>query len=331
MAPKRIRVIVVGIGAIGSGISRLLAQRTDFQIVGALDTDPSRVGVDLGQAAGLRQDLGIIISGQAKKTLARRAEVVVHSTGSRLDQIMPQLEAILEAGHNIVSTCEELSDPWAEHADLAERLDRLAKKRQVSLLGTGINPGFMMDWLPVALTGATQEVKRIRVRRVVDASKRRVQLQRKIGTGLSPATFAEMAARREIRHVGLYESASLIAKGLGWELDSIEDSIEPVVAKRMAVTDYFTVEPGFVTGVNQVARGLKGGKECIRLELVMSVDAGESSDEVWIEGNPNVHSVVQGIHGDVSTVAVACNSIRRVVDAPPGLLTMLDLPVISPR
>lgn len=331
MAHKKIRVILVGIGAIGAGIARLLAQRKDFQIVGALDNDPSKVGVDLGRAIGMKEDLGLVISGQAKKTLGRRAEMVVHTTGSRLEQVAPQLEAILETGHNVVSTCEELADPWAEHPDLAERLDRLAKKMQVSILGTGINPGFMMDWLPVALTGACQEVSRVRVRRQVDASKRRLQLQKKIGTGVSPATFAEMAARREIRHVGLYESTTLIAKGLGWDLDSIEDSIEPVVAKRMAVTDFFTVDPGFVTGVNQVARGIKAGVERVRLELLMSIDAGETSDEIWIDGNPNLHSVVHGIHGDVSTVAVACNSIRRVVDASPGLLTMLDLPVISPK
>lgn len=318
-----------GVGAIGSGIARLLASRSDYQIVGALELDPAKIGVDLGQAIGLRQEIGIPISDQVKKTLGRRAEVVVHSTQSYIEQALPQLETIIRAGHNAVSTCEEMSDAWAQHREEADRLDRLAKQMGVSVLGTGINPGFMMDWLPVALTAPCQKVNRVRVRRVVNASKRRVQLQKKIGTGLSPATFAEMAARREIRHVGLYESTALIARGLGWELDSIEESIEPVVAKRMAVTDYFTVQPGFVTGVNQVARGLKGGVERLRLELQMSVDSGEDVDEVWIEGDPSLHSIISGIHGDTSTAAVAVNAIRRVIDAPPGLLTMLDLPVVS--
>jgi hypothetical protein len=331
MASRRIRVIMFGVGAIGSGIARVLAQRSDFQIVGALDLDPTKIGVDLGQAIGLRQDIGLVVSGQVKKTLGRRAEAVVHATNSYLEQVMPQLVMIVSAGHNVVSTCEELSEPWAQHPEAADRLDRLAKKMGVSVLGTGINPGFMMDWLPVALTAVCQQVNRVRVRRVVDASKRRMQLQKKIGTGLSPATFAEMAARREIRHVGLYESASLVARGLGWKLDSIEEIIEPMVAKRMAVTDYFTVQPGFVTGVNQVARGLIAGVERIRLELQMSVDAAEDSDEVWIEGSPSLHSTIKGIHGDLSTAAVAANSLRRVVEAPPGLLTMLDLPVISAR
>jgi hypothetical protein len=320
-----------GVGSIGSDIARVLSQRPDFQLVGALDLDPAKTGLDLGQVIGLRQDLEILISGQVKTTLKRRAEAVVHATSSYLEQVIPELETIVGGGHNVVSTCEELADPWSRHPEAADRLDRFAKKFGVSVLGTGINPGFMMDWLPVALTAACQQVNRVRVRRVVDASKRRMQLQKKIGTGLSPATFAEMAARREIRHVGLPESASLIARGLGWELDSIEERVEPLVAKRMAVTDYFTVQPGFVTGVNQVARGLKSGVERIRLELQMSVDTSEDSDEVWIEGNPSLHSAIKGIHGDISTAAVAANSIRRVVEAPPGLLTMLDLPVISAR
>ena len=331
MGSRRIRVIMFGVGSIGSGIARVLASRSDFQLVGALEQDPAKIGADLGQAIGLRQDIGILVSDQAKKTLARRAEAVVHSTKSYLDQVMPELEAIITTGHNVVSTCEELADPWSQHPDAAEHLDRLAKKNGVSVLGTGINPGYIMDWLPLALTAACQRVNRVRVRRVVDASKRRMQLQKKIGTGLSPATFAEMAARREIRHVGLQESASLIARGLGWKLDSIVEGIEPVVAKRMTVTDYFTVQPGFVTGVNQVACGLMDKVERIRLELLMSVDMGEDSDEVWIEGDPSLHSSVKGIHGDISTAAVAANSVRRVVEAPPGLLTMLDLPVISAR
>jgi hypothetical protein len=331
MESRRTSVTMFGIGSIGSGIARVLAQRPEIRFVGALDVDPVKGGVDLGQLTGLKRDLGVQVSAQIKRVLARRADVVVHSTGSYLEQVIPELEAIIGAKHNVVSTCEELADPWSQHPKEAEALDRLAKKMGVSVLGTGINPGYMMDWLVLAFTGPCQQVDRVRVRRVVDASKRRMQLQRKIGTGLSPATFAELAARREIRHVGLAESASLIARGLDWRLDSIEEIIEPTVAKRMVVTDFFTVQPGFVTGVNQVARGLSGRVERIRLELLMSVDTGESLDEAWIEGNPSLHSTVRGIHGDISTAAVAANAVRHIVDAPSGLLTMLDLPVATSR
>jgi 4-hydroxy-tetrahydrodipicolinate reductase len=229
----------------------------------------------------------------------------------------------------VVSTCEELAEPWAENARMADELNRLAKDNRVSLVGTGVNPGFAMDILPLTLTVACEQVERVRVRRVVDASRRRLQLQKKIGTGLSAAAFAELAARREIRHVGLTESTSLLARGLKWELDSIQETIEPVLATRRIVTDHFTVDPRFVTGVKQIARGVKDRVERISLELLMSVDAGESSDEVWIEGHPNLHSVVKGIHGDISTAAVAVNAARRIHGARPGLLTMLDLPLRS--
>ncbi len=329
MPSKKIRVILFGVGSIGAGIARVLLERPDYQIVGALDADPAKVGRDLGRLIGLRQDLGLVVSNLGGETLAERADVVIHATGSYLTKVLPELQAIVNARHSAVSTCEELAEPWAEQASLADELDRLAKEKRVSVVGTGINPGFAMDVLPLTLTAACQQVRRVRVRRVVDASRRRMQLQKKIGTGLSPAAFADLAAKREIRHVGLTESAALIARGLGWELDSIQESIEPVLATRRIVTDYFTVEPRFVTGVKQTARGIQNREERISLELHMSVDAGESSDEVWIEGHPSLHSVVQGIHGDLSTAAVVVNAARRIVAAPPGLLTMLDLPLVG--
>ncbi len=327
MASKKIRCISFGLGPIGAGIARVVAARSEFQIVGAIDIDPAKVGQDVGQVIGLGRSLGVKVSGDAQRTLCKTADVVIHSTGSVLENVEPQLGAIVRARHNIVSTCEELAEPW-KHGKAAKRLDLLAKRYRVSILGTGINPGYMMDTLPIALTGVCQEVSCVRVRRVVDASKRRLPLQKKIGTGLTLEQFRAKAGK-EIRHVGLAESVALIARALRWKLDSIEETIEPVVAQQPVKTQYFEVAPGFVTGVRQFGYGLKDGQRVIELDLRMSVDAGESVDEVWIEGKPAVHSVIQGVHGDLSTAAVAANSIRRVVAAPPGLLTMADIPIIS--
>src|SRR5919199_5327099 len=259
MAGKHLRVIFFGLGSIGIGIARVLAARPEYEIVGALDLDPSKVGRDLNEALGLKEASGVQVSASVARVLNKPAEVVVHATGSYLESVKAQLSTIIRAGHNIVSTCEELADPWAQNAKTADALDRLAKKNQISVVGTGINPGFAMDTLPLTLTAACQEVRRVRVRRVVDASNRRMQLQKKIGTGLTAAAFAEAAARKQIGHVGLTESASLIARGLGWTLDKIEEEIAPVLATRRVVTDYFTVEPNFVTGVRQLAHGIQGG------------------------------------------------------------------------
>lgn len=324
----KIRVIHFGLGPIGSGIARVLAARADLRIVGAVDIDPAKQGQDIGRVIGLQRELGVKVSDDTAKVLKKNAEVVVHSTGSYLEQVEPQLAAIIRARHNLVSTCEELAEPWA-HGAVAKRIDALAKKFKVTVLGTGINPGFMMDTLPILLTGVCQKVERVRVRRVVDASKRRESLQKKIGTGLTVDEFKAKAVNQEIRHVGLAESVWLIARALRWKLDKVEETIAPVVAQQAVKTEYFEVKPGFVTGVQQFGYGIKDGQRVIVLELRMSVDAGESVDEVWLDGTPAIHSVVHGVHGDLSTAAVAANAIRRVVVAPPGLVTMADLPIIS--
>lgn len=330
MADK-FKVILYGLGPIGAACARVLAARPEYEFVGAVDLDPKLIGKDISEILGLPAKTGVKVSDKAGRVLAKDADIVVHATGSYFLKVKPQLEQIIQAGKNIVSTCEELSNPWAQNPQAASELDKLARKNRVTVLGTGINPGYAMDTLPVALTGVCQQVRRVRVRRLVDASKRRMQLQRKIGTGLTGEAFRELAERQEIRHVGLSESVGLIARALGWQLDQIQEQIEPVLAKRQVVTDHFVVEPNFVTGVRQWGRGLFEGEDRIVLELHMAVDVEESVDEAWIEGTPDLYSIVKGIHGDISTAAVVANAARRVVQAKAGLLTMVDLPVVTAR
>lgn len=330
MASKQIHVIQFGLGPIGAGVARVIAARSNYQIVGAVDIDQAKVGRDVGQVIGLERELGVKISDDTAKVLRKKAEVVMHCTSSSLAKVEPELAAIIRARHNIVSTCEELSMPWAtaERAKIAKRLDRLARKFKVTLLGTGINPGYMMDTLPLVLTGVCQEVTRVRVRRVVDASKRRKPLQAKIGTGMTVEEFKSKAGK-SIRHVGLTESIALLARTLNWKLDKIEETIEPVVATQPVKTEFYDVASGLVTGVEQFGYGIQNGQRLIELHLRMCVDAGESVDEVWLEGRPSIHSVIHGVHGDLSTAAVAANCVRRVVAAAPGLMTMADLPIVS--
>jgi hypothetical protein len=328
MAGKKIRVIQFGLGPIGCAIVRLIASRPEYQIVGAIDIAPAKAGKDLGEIAGLDRKLGVKVSSDDSRILNTKAEVVVHCTGSYLAKVEPQLSAIIRAKHNVVSTCEELAEPWS-HAAVAKRIDGLAKRSKVAVLGTGINPGFMMDTLPLTLTSICQKVNSVRVSRIVDAAGRREPLQRKIGTGLTVEEFKRKAATKEIRHVGLAESVSLIARTLGWKLDSFEEMIEPVVARDLVRTDFFKVQPGRVTGVHQIGAGIKGGARVIELDLQMSVDAGENLDECWIDGTPEIHSVIHGVHGDLSTAAIAANAIKRVAASPPGLHTMADLPLLA--
>jgi hypothetical protein len=328
---NKIRTIHYGLGSIGSGMARLAAQRASLEIVGGIDVDDQKVGKDMGQVIGLDEPLGLRVSSNPAAVFSQtEADVVLHSTGSYLEQVRPQLVEIIEAGLNVVSTCEELAYPQAQHPALAEELDKLAQKHAVTVLGTGVNPGFAQDAIAIAASGVCQDVKHIQVTRIVEAGERRLQLQKKVGAGLSVAEFEEKAKKREIRHVGLEESATMVAHALGWQLDKVEETIEPVIAEKPVKSQFVEVGEGQVSGVHQVARGFKGGQELIVLHLYMHIGAENPGDSVVIEGRPDIELTIKGIHGDLATAAMAVNAVPKVVSAPPGLVTMKDLPPVCP-
>lgn len=327
--PEAIRVVQYGLGPIGRAIARLVDERTSLELVGGIDVDPALIGRDLGEVLGLGRALGVAVSDDARGVLARTSpQVVLHSTSSSLATVRPQIEICLDEGVDVVSTCEELAYPRAEDPAQAEDLDRLAVQHGVTVLGTGVNPGYAMDALPLMLTAACQEVERIEVDRVVDAAGRRLPLQRKIGAGLSPDEFAREAEARRIRHVGLLQSLWMIADALGWNLDTATESLKPLIAERQRRSPDLVVQPGQVAGIHQRAVGIKAGREAIVLDLKMFIEAEEPRDEVRIAGRPPLHVRVDGgIHGDLATAAIVVNCIPRVLDAPPGLLTMKDVPL----
>jgi 4-hydroxy-tetrahydrodipicolinate reductase len=326
-----IRTIHYGLGSIGSGIVQLAAQRSNLEIAGAIDVDEQKVDKDMGEVVGLGQPLGLRVSSNPAAAFSQtEADVVLHSTGSYVEQIRPQLVEIIEAGLNVVSTCEELAYPQAQYPALTEELDRLAQKHGVTVLGTGVNPGFAQDTIAIVATSVCQDVKHITVTRTVEAGERRLQLQRKVGAGLTVAEFEEKAKKREIRHVGLEESLTMVAHALGWQLDKVEETIEPVVAEKPLKTQFVEVKEGQVSGVHQVARGFKGGQELIVLQLYMHIGPENPGDSVVIKGTPDIELTIQGIHGDLATAAMAVNAVPKVVNAPPGLVTMKDLPPVCP-
>jgi hypothetical protein len=326
---NKIRTIHYGLGPIGSGIARLAAQRANLEIVGGIDIDEQKAGRDMGEVIGLGQPLGLMVSSDPAAVFSRtQADVVLHSTGSYLEQVRLQLVEIIEAGLNIVSTCEELAYPRARHPALAEELDKLAKKHRVTVLGTGVNPGFAQDTIAIVATGVCQDVKHIAVTRTVEAGERRLPLQKKVGAGLTVAEFEEKARKREIRHVGLEESLTMVAHALGWQLDRFEETIEPVVAEKPVKSQFIEVKAGQVSGVHQVARGFKGGQELIVLQLYMHIGPENPGDSVVIKGTPDIELTIKGIHGDLATAAMAVNAVPQVVKAQPGLVTMKDLPPV---
>jgi hypothetical protein len=312
-----------GVGPIGGRVVETAVDR-GYEFVGAVDVDPEKVGRDLGTVAGI-DDLGVEITDVADAALATGPDVVFNSTLSPLEKVRPQIEEAMAAGADVVSTCEEMAYPWRANPEEAAALDEAAREYGRTCLGTGINPGFAMDTLPAVLTGANRRVDSIYVERVQDAATRRGPLQEKIGAGTDVETFeAEIAT--EAGHVGLPESVAMLGAALGWDLEAIEESIEPVVADERVESEYVIVEAGEVAGIHQVGKGFVDGEARIELDLSMYLGAPDPHDEVRIEGVPDVHSVVEGgFHGDVTTPAVAVNVVPSVRDADPGFVTMLDV------
>jgi 4-hydroxy-tetrahydrodipicolinate reductase len=259
--------------------------------------------------------------------LARlRPHAILHCTSSFLPLVKDQLMLAVRAGVNVVSSSEELLMPDLQHAALAAQIDEAARNGGATVLGTGVNPGFAMDFMAVVASAVCQSVESARCVRTVDAGTRRLPLQRKVGAGLTVAEFKAQEKTGRFGHIGMRESVALIGRGLGFELDSITQTLEPVIAGQTTKTPFLTVEKGRVAGIHNIGIGRRGEHVLVVLDLNMYVGAPQPRDEVILTGVPNVHLRFQGgVPGDQATAAILVNSVAQVVAAEPGLKTVLDL------
>jgi hypothetical protein len=326
-----IKVLMYGLGPIGAAVARQLASRKGFQIVGAVDIDRAKVGLDLGEVIGLGKKLKVRITNDVNGAIkSGKPDVAVLCTSSSLKKVMPQIEGVLKKKVAIVSTTEELSYPVGKNRALAKKIDALAKKAKVAVVGTGVNPGFAMDALPITLTGISERVDSIRVDRVQDARSRRLPFQQKIGSGLNKEQFAQKVKDGSVRHVGLAESVQMIADSMGWKLDKVTDEIQPKIAEKAVESELIAVDPGYVCGIIQDGIGYMKGKPVITLHMEAYLGAPESFDAVTVEGNPRITSKVSGgLHGDIATASITVNSIPKILRVSPGLRTMADMPIPS--
>jgi hypothetical protein len=326
-----IRVLMYGLGPIGAAVARQVASRKGFQIVGAVDIDREKVGLDLGQVIGLDKKLRVRITNDVVGAIkSGKPDVAVLCTSSSLKTVMPQIEAVLKKKVAIVSTTEELSYPVGKNRALAKKIDALAKKAKVAVVGTGVNPGFAMDALPIMLTGICERVDSIRVDRIQDARTRRLPFQQKIGAGLNTLQFAQKVNDASVRHVGLAESVTMIADAMGWKLDKVTDDIQPKIAVKAVESELLAVDPGYVSGIIQDGIGFVKGKPVITLHMEAYLGAPESYDAVTIEGSPRItQRIAGGLHGDVATASITVNSIPKILRVTPGLRTMADMPIPS--
>jgi len=308
-----------------------LATRRGFKLVGVVDKAPQFAGKSLHEIIPIPELENLPVHSSISQAVAEtKPDVCVIMTVSDLVRIESQINEAITAGVHVVSTCEELSYPWIRDAALAERLDQLARTHGRGILGTGVNPGFLMDFLPLTLTGLCHQVDSVLVERYQNASARRLPFQAKIGAGLSVAEFEAKHKAGSLRHVGLEESLHFIASQLGWKLDKAEDILEPVLATTEIKTANFTVPAGHAIGVRQTGAGYRNGSKVIELVFHAALELADPRDRIVIEGEPRIDSTIAGgVQGDIATCSITLNACHRIVQATPGLHHMSSLPGFS--
>jgi 4-hydroxy-tetrahydrodipicolinate reductase len=326
-----IRVLHVGVGPIGIAVARQVASRAGFDCAGAVDIDPVKAGKDVGDVISLGRKLSSMVWPDLALALDNvKPDVVALCTSSSLERVIPQLQVILGAGVPVVSTTEELAFPSPENRALVAKIDALARDKNVAVLGTGVNPGFVMDALPIMLTGPCESVEALRIDRIQDASIRRLPFQQKIGAGLTVEAFERLVASGRVRHVGLTESIYMIADAMKWRVDRVVDEVRPQIARTRVASQFISVDPGLVCGLVQDGIGYVGGKPLIKLHMEAYLGAPESYDQIEIDGSPPLKvKIIGGTHGDIATASIVVNSIPNLLAAAPGYRTMRDLPIPS--
>jgi len=321
-----IPVVLLGLGEIGQAIARAALVRPELRIVAAVDPAPSRAGRALSDVLGEPAPDATVARSLGEVAASARGGVVLAATRSRLTEVLPELEEAVRAGLHVISTCEELAWPWLNHAEEATALDRLCHERNVAVLGTGVNPGFVFDRLPSLLAQVTGPVRHLHGVRVVDVSRRRIALQRKVGAGLDEEEFHDRVERGEIGHVGLAESAAMAAEACaGVDEYEVDEEIVPLLAEEDAEGPV-PVSRGQVAGLHHEARVFDGGREVVRLELTIAVGAADPRDEVNLDADPPVRVLVPGgIAGDAATANTVVNAVPALVELR-GLVSVLDLP-----
>jgi hypothetical protein len=328
--PRTLKVAIVGLGPVGQSVARAVLQTPALKLVAATDPAPLYAGKDLGAVLSLPRKLKVKVEGEPERFFKKvRADVAFVCTSSLLKDVKGPIAALLGRRVNVLTTCEELAWPVPARAAAFRELDRLAKRKKVSVLATGVNPGFAMDSLALALTAPCARVRRVSVTRVVDAAARKLPLQRRVGAGLNLGQFRRAVTEGTVRHVGLVESAQMIADALGWKLERVDETIEPAIAPRDLDTEYLRIPAGAAAGIRQAVRAYRGGELAVSLDLQVYVGAESPRDHVLVDGDPPVDATIAGgVNGEVAAAAVLLNSLPRLLAAPAGLLTVKDLPLV---
>ena len=327
MSTQNVQIIVYGLGPIGLEILKKCEETFKGNVVGAVDIDPEKIGKDIGLlTGGNEKGIKVVSSINEVKKDNNTKCIAIHATGSNLVSVWPQIKDLLDNNCSVVSTCEQLSYPWHRYPELAKEIDDYAKNRDLTVIGTGINPGYVMDTLVLSISSVVNNISSIKVDRFVDVKKRRLPLQQKVGVGMQKEDFMKLADEGKIGHVGLEESLRLIAAGLNLELENVENTLVPTIAEEAQSLPHYSLKPGDVNGQHQISKGLTTNGATIILNLVMSTTV-ESEDRIVIQGDMKQELVIpNGIFGDSATASIIINTAKTLtLESKPGLQTMKDI------
>jgi hypothetical protein len=330
---RELNIIVVGLGAMGGGMAKMVLGKKGLKLVGAVAGRPDKNGKDVAEVLGLDKKTGIKVTNDLDEALKTTADVVLLATTSFTGEAFPVIQKIIDSGKNLITIAEEMAYPAVGNPQLASKINSLAEGKGVTVLGTGVNPGFVLDTFIITLTGVCIDVNKIRAVRINDLSPFGPTVMRTQGVGTTPEEFNNgIKSGTIVGHIGFPESITMIADALGWEIDEIKETREPIISKVLRETPNVRVEPGMVAGCRHVCYGLKDGEALITLEHPQQIHPDlekiETGDYIWFEGTPDISvSIKPEIPGGIGTIAIAVNMIPHVVNAKPGLLSMKDLPL----
>lgn len=336
MEKNNIKVLIWGFGAMGSGMAEMLLKKGGVEIVGVCDRHPSRIGKDIYEVLEIdRKDRKEVIITDNIDDLAKEkfADIALLATDSFTKGAYEKIVLMLKNKMNVISTAEEMAYPQAQEPELAKKMDEIAKENGVTVLGTGINPGFVLDYLILALTGTCEDINEIKASRVNDLSPFGHAVMEEQGVGLTREAFEKGVKDGTVAgHVGFPESIKMVADGIGWDIEKIDETREPIMSTVDRKSKYAEVKAGNVAGCKQCGYGYVNGELKIEMEhpqqILPEKEGQGTGDYITINGVPNINmAITPEIPGGIGTIAMCVNMIPHTINAKPGLKTMLDLPV----
>lgn len=331
---ENIKIAIWGFGAMGAGMATMLSKKQGVEIVGVCDLHPERAGKSVSEVLHIDKWKEVIISKDIEKVLNnKKIDLCLLATDSYTKGAYDKLKLIMEKGINVITTAEEMAYPKAQQPELAAKLHDIAKKNGVTVLGTGINPGMIMDFLVVCLTGCMETLEHVEAKRVNSLSPFGVTVMEEQGVGITEDEFNKRVIANELAgHVGFSESIHMIADAVGWKVDKFEQQMKPIFTTVDRKSPYGFAAAGNLAGINMTGQGHVEGEVKIDMihpqQIEPEMEGTHTGDYIKLQGNPPVSmSITPEVDGGIGTIAMCVNMIPHVINANPGLKTMLDLPV----